>query len=137
MTSNSRKYFLVGATIQVELRFIGELCDMMRGLSTSSAPYSLAKAQRLHLPTMANSAAFRETTTSHHDRLSMQCRSRPQCDVLNVVPVCSDFLLLPPELHRQLLLYQQMRYVYVPTHVHHIHFLFLQTVNNPVCTLPR
>jgi hypothetical protein len=57
-----------------------------------------------HLPTMADSAAFcTEAKTSHHDRLSMQCRSIPHYVMLNVAHFFLHFLLLPPTLHRQIL----------------------------------
>jgi hypothetical protein len=70
---------------------------------------------------------FIETTTNHRNKFSMERRLRRQSAVLNTMCFFLDFLLWPPVLRRSLP-YWQMRYVYVPSHIYHAHFLFLQTV---------
>jgi hypothetical protein len=53
---------------------------------------------------------------------------RPKSVVLNTAPFSLNFLLLPPTLHWHLLPHKQTHYTYVPSHMYHTHFPFLQTV---------
>jgi hypothetical protein len=75
-------------------------------------------------------AVCMETTTSHHYRFSVKFWLRPQCAVLNVALFSLELLLLLPLLHRQLIPYRQMHYVYVSSYIYHTHtyFLFLKAV---------
>jgi hypothetical protein len=93
------------------------------GFSSGSAP-SQTPVSLSHVPTMADSATFLATTTSHHDRFCLQCWLSPRSVVPNVGQFCGgrlDFPLLSPVLHRKLLPSQQMCYIYVPSHVYHAH----------------
>jgi hypothetical protein len=121
-------------------RFDTTVCSKMSGRTRSTAPVALRTPSQkrnvsvFHLPTVADSAAFSaETTTSHHDRFSMQCWMSPQSVVLIVAHFLLG-LLLPPALHRQLLPYEQMRYACVArTFIKNTHTsCFFKLFNNPV-----
>jgi hypothetical protein len=124
------RYFLVNATIQVEVCFIGDHVTFKTpGLSTSSAPYSLVKGRPV-IPSPDN-GWLSSILCGNNDRYSRHISHA----VLIETPICCakrrtlflEFLLLPPALHWKLLPYEQVRYIYVPSHVHHTHLLFLKT----------
>jgi hypothetical protein len=103
-------------------------------MSSSNAPCFLVKARcpTVHLSTAANSGSVccAETTTNHHNRLSTKRWLRPQSRAV------SWSLFLPPVLHRQLPC-EQIRYVYVPSHFYHPHFLLFELFNNPADSVSR
>jgi hypothetical protein len=71
-----------------------------------------------HHLTVADSGAIRkEATTNYHDRFPIHCSFRLHTAVLHAAPFLLDFLSLPSAPRWQLLPYEQMRNVYVPSHV--------------------
>ena len=53
----------------------------LTGLDVMLERMKKSKVSSFHLPTLADSAAFRETSTSHHDTLSTLLCFIPQCDI--------------------------------------------------------
>jgi hypothetical protein len=119
---------LVNVTVQVEVCFLGEPCDIQGPPDcppvAPRTPSQKFNVSMFRLPAVADPAAFCTETNKSSWHIFMQCWLEPKSVVLNV----AHFFLLCPVLHRQPLSYEQMRYVYVPSYIYHTHFLFLLTV---------